>query len=241
MERIDDLEFENLKIIQNPSLYSFSLDPIMLVNLSKVPKNAVVCDLCSGSGIVPILVAGKSKAKKIYAMEIQKELSNLAKKSITLNNLQDKIEFINDEIANYPNYINNNSIDVVYCNPPYAKKGSAILGDNESRNLARIEITTTLSQVVEVASKMLKSGGVFYMIHKANRLQEIMTELNTRNLFAKEIIFFQSNKDAKFHLLFVKAVKDGNLTCEVLPPIIINNADGSMTDQVQSLYSKKSI
>ena len=241
VERVDDLEFNGLKIFQDDELYCFTIDSILLVNLSKIKRDAVVVDLCSGCGIVPILVAGKSMAKEIYAFELQERLANLAKKSVQFNGLDDKVKIINDEIKNYANYSLKNKVDVVYCNPPYSKKESAIIGDNESRNIARLELTTNLGEVVDVASGLLKPNGVFYMVHDAKRLQEIMAKLSLCKLAVKELTFIKGKEQDCPHLIFIKAVKCGKEECKIHLPIVLNGENGELSDAVKCLYSKKSI
>lgn len=241
LERIDDLQCNGLRLVQDTNLYNFTIDAVLLVNLSKVKQNGVVVDLCSGSGIIPILVAGKSKAKKVYAIELQKELYCLAQKSILLNNLESKIEIFNDDIKNYKNHLSKNCADVVYCNPPYSKPNNSIIGENTSRNIARQEITITLKEVVKVASELLKDKGCFYMVHQAKRLQEILFEFANYNLAVKEVTICQSKQGAKPHLVIIKAVKGGKFDLIVNTPLVLNNEDGTLTNEVFALYSKTMI
>lgn len=240
-ERIDDLQCKGGKIIQNSQLYTFANDPILLVNFASIKKGAKVVDMCSGSGVISLLVALKSDAKVVYGLEIQNEMADMSKRSVELNNLQDRVHIICDAVQNYSKYIAKASIDVVFCNPPYFKKNSKKICDNSIKTIARHEVAITLQEVVMYASEMLNSKGVFYLVHQAERLQEICAYCNKYNLAIKELMLVQANKESKPHLAIIKAVKDGAQEMVVLPNLILNKKDGTFTTKVKKMYNKKSI
>lgn len=241
MQRVDDLECNGLKIIQDTELYNFTIDPILLVNLSKIKENAIVVDLCSGGGIIPILVGGKSRAKKIYGIEIQKELCDLANLSLELNKQTDLVKIINDDIKNYGKYLSKGKTDVVFCNPPYMKNESTFTSENVSRTIARQELKVSLEDCVKVGSELLKFGGVYYMVHQIKRLQEIMMLFSKYGLAIKNVCAFKAKVENQPHLVVVRAVKGGKLECNEFDEIVINNEDGTLTDYVKALYAQTEI
>lgn len=238
-ERIDDLQCKGLKIIQNKTLYNFSTDPILLVNFSEIKKDSVVVDFCSGSGIIGMLVAGKSQAKKVYCIELQENLAKMSQRSVELNDLQSKIEIINDSVQNISKYFCNQTVDVVFCNPPYSKINSSVVGQNPLIDICRHEITITLKDVIEQASNILKNKGVFYLVHQSNRLEEIVTEMNKKNIHIKKLCFVQSFEDEKPHLILIKGIKNSKIGTEILPNLVINNEDGSYSQQILKMYNKE--
>lgn len=241
MRTIEDLGCKGLVILQDDDLYKFTNDAILLVNLSKVKKGSFVVDLCSGCGIIPILVAGKSRVSKVVGIEYQKSLYDLAVESVALNKQGDLITFINDDIKNASKYVRNNTVDVVLCNPPYFKLSIGKKCENESKKLAKMEVAITLKDVVCVASKLLKHSGHFYMVHQASRVQEIMSECLNNNLAIKELTFCKSNKKSKPHIIIIDAVKGGKCDCKINDDIVINESDGTYTEVVNKLYNKQSI
>ena len=156
-ERIDDLEYENLKIIQNSEWFCFGIDSVLLSDFAKnIKMNSTVVDIGTGTGIIPILLSKKSKAKKFYAVEIQNDVAEMAKRSIFLNKLEDKIEIINDNVKNINNYIENNTIDVIVTNPPYKKMETGILNENKQKLISRHEVECNLEDIIKISSKLLK-------------------------------------------------------------------------------------
>lgn len=205
-ERLDDLKFNNLFIIQNPNLYCFTSDSVLLANFAKAKQTDKVVDLCSGSGIVGILMQAKTKASYVYLVEIQNELADMSKRSIIYNNLQDKFCVINKTLQNIHKEIGT-GFDVVVCNPPYKQAGGNKLSQNQSINICKHEITVTLEEIVLEASKLLKFGGYFYIINKEERLTDLICYLRKYNLEPKQIEIAKGN-DGNSRVL-VKAKKGG--------------------------------
>lgn len=232
MIRLDDLQINNLKIYQDSSLYNFSTDAVLLANFVEFNKNSVVVDFCSGNGVVGILASAKNFYKKIYLIEIQNVLSNLAKKSVEYNNLED-IEVINDDLKNVCNYINRESVDVVMCNPPYRKEAEHIISENEHLNICNYEIKTNLEEIIINASKILKFGGKLYMINDINRLEETIVILNKHNFKTKVLQIVNPKLNKKANVFLIKAVKGANLGITVPPNIILNDENGNYLVKVK--------
>ena len=240
-ERIEDLGCKGGKIIQNPKWYTFANDPILLVNFAKVKKDAIVCDLCSGSGIIAILVALKSRAKQIYGIELQECVAEMSQRSVQLNNLEEKIKIYQGKIQDYSKFLPKCSMDVVFCNPPYFKKGESFLCDNQIKSISRHEIELNLEDVIRVSNELLNSKGQLYLVHKAQRLQEILHICTKYNLYIKELMLVQAGEKVEPHLVLIKAVKNGNYGTKILPNLILNNPNGTFTEEVNKMYAKEEI
>lgn len=210
-ERIDDLQLNNFKIIQNKEGFCFGIDSILLSEFSKnIKTNSRVLDLGSGTGILSILLCGKTKLKEIIGVEIQKEVYEMSQRSIKLNNLENKIRLINDNILNLNKYFDSNSFDVIVTNPPYKKQNSGIKNQNEKKLISRHEITAKLEDFISIGSMMLKEKGEFYMVHRPERLVDILTLMRKYNIEPKLLKLTCINKDKVPKLVLIKGVKNAN-------------------------------
>ena len=173
-ERIDDLEFKNLKIIQNKDGFCFGIDSVLLSDFAKnIRHNSKVIDLGTGTGIINILLSGKTKASKFIGVEIQEEVAEMAKRSVELNNLEDKITILNENILNLKNLYDARSFDAVVTNPPYKKINTGLINENNKKLISRHEITASLKDFIHISSYLLKDFGEFYMVHRPDRLVDI--------------------------------------------------------------------
>ena len=239
-ERIDDLEFNNLKIIQNKNFFCFGIDSVLISNFctkNKSASNAV--DIGSGSGIISILIASKTRIKHIYGVEIQNEVAEMSKRSIELNHLEDKIEILNIDLKDATKYINPNSIDCVVTNPPYMKNGTGAKNENKQKIIARHEVETTLSEILNISYKLLKDKGEFFMIHRVDRLVDILSEMRAQRLEPKEIQFVHPYVNKSPNLVMLRAVKNGGRELKVLDPLVVYNNNGEYTDEILKIYGKK--
>ena len=171
-ERLDDLQLDGLEIIQKPDGYKFSTDSVLLANFAKAKQNDIYVDLCSGSGVVAILFSWKNKIKTAYAVEIQPQLADMAKRSIEHNKLSDRIKVLNENLNQTYKSLGHESVDVITVNPPYNEVGETSTTDEIA--MATHEIATNLAEIIENASRLLKFGGKFYMVHRADRLVDIL-------------------------------------------------------------------
>ena len=239
-ERIDDLEFNNLKIIQNKNFFCFGIDSVLISNFcakNKRASNAV--DIGSGSGIISILIASKTRIKHIYGIEIQNEVAEMSKRSIELNHLEDKIEILNIDLKDATKYINPNSIDCVVTNPPYMKNGTGAKNENKQKIIARHEVETTLSEILNISYKLLIDKGEFFMIHRVDRLVDILSEMRAQRLEPKEIQFIHPYVNKSPNLVMLRAVKNGGRELKVLDPLVVYNNNGEYTDEILKIYGKK--
>lgn len=206
-ERLDDLQYNNLQIIQHSQKYCFTTDAVLLANFVTAKKESKVVDLCSGSGVIGILVQAKTKAENVTLVELQEYFANMSKRSVELNNLSDKISIINMPLQNISKQIGVEKYDVVVCNPPYKMKNSSLLSQDNELNICKHEIAVTLEEVILESSKLLKYGGYFYTINKEERLTDIICSLRKYKIEPKNITVVPSKKGSS--LVLVKAKKGG--------------------------------
>ena len=239
-ERIDDLEFEDLKIIQNIDGFCFGIDSVLISDFAKnIRNNSVVVDLGTGTGIISILLSKKTLAKKIYGVEIQKEVCEMAKRSVLLNNLQDKIEIINEDIKEISEKLGIQMCDAVVTNPPYKKYGTGVLNEKESKIISRHEKECTLEDVIKQSFKILKDKGSFYMVHRPDRLVDIIFLMRKYKIEPKELRIVYSNMTSKAVLILIKGIKNAGEELKLINPLYIYNEDGTYTDEILRIYNKK--
>ena len=239
-ERIDDLEFKGLKIIQNKDGFCFGIDSILLSDFAKeIKKGSKVIDLGTGTGIIGILLCMKTELSKIMGVEIQKEVYDMAKRSIKLNNLENKFEIINENIKNLENIIETGTFDAVVTNPPYKKIGTGLTNENEKKLISRHEITANLEDFIKVSSKMLKDKGTLYMVHRPDRMVDIIELLRKYKLEPKKIKFVYPNANKDANLILLKAVKNANPFLKIEKPLYVYNQNGEYTDEILKIYGKK--
>lgn len=233
----DILGYKNLKIFQNSEFFSFSLDSIVLANYTNIRINDnKIIDLCSGNAIVPLILSQRCD-KCIDAIEIQKKIYDLGIKSIEYNNLSNRINLYNEDIINYSNVSSNqNKYDLVLCNPPYfVNNKNSIKNLSFEKSIARHEILVNLNDVCLCAKKILKDNGVFSLIHRTDRLIEILETLKRNNLEPKVIKFVHNKNNCESNLVLIQSLKNGKPGLKVDSPLIINNIDGSLTDEYKKL------
>lgn len=239
-ERIDDLEYKNLKIIQNDNNFCFGMDSILLSDFAKnVKPNSTIVDLGTGTGIISILLYGKTKAKKIYGIEIQKEMSDMAYRSIKLNNLEGKVEIINEDIKNILKIFEKNSIDIVVTNPPYKEINRGIINESENKIISRHELKANLEDFIKASSEILKDYGEFYMVNRPERLADIIENLRKYKIEPKNIRLVYSKIDKEPKLILIKAVKNAKKFLKIEKPLIIYDEKSNYTEEIYQIYNKK--
>lgn len=239
MEKINDvLGYDNLKIFQDDNYFSFSLDSIMLANFVSIRlRDSNILDVGTGNAIIPLILSLRTN-KNIVGVEIQDKLVALANKSIIYNNLVDQITIINDDIKNYSKF-NNNKFDVVVCNPPFFKNnGSNYINLSEEKAIARHEITLNLSDLLKCAKILLKSNGNFAMVHRTERLLEIIEEFKKNNIEPKRIQFVYENINKGSTLVLIEGQFNGKPGLIIDKPFILYNLDGSMTEEYNNLLTE---
>ncbi len=238
-ERIDDLEFKGLKIIQNKKGFCFGIDSVLLSDFAKnIKKGSKVIDLGTGTGIINILLSGKTEADSFVGVEIQKEVADMAKRSIELNNLNNKIKILNDNIINLKNIYTKNSFDVVVTNPPYKQINTGLINKEDKKIISRHEITASLEDFLHISSYLLKDFGELYMIHRPERLVDILSIMRKEKIEPKKIKFVYPNKNKKTNLVLIKGIKLGNPFLEFDDNLYVYDNDGNYTNDILKIYNK---
>ena len=239
-ERIDDLQLNHLKMIQNKNGFCYGIDSVLLSDFAKeIPAHSTVLDLGTGTGILGILLCGKTSLSKIYGVDIQEDVCEMASRSILLNHLENKFEIIHDDIKNLTNQFQENTFDAIVSNPPYKKDHSGIKSESETKLISRHEVTASLEDFIRIAAKLLKNNGSLYMVHRPERLADLFYLLRCYRLEPKKLRLVHSYSNSKPKLVLVKATKDAKSFLNIEEPLIIYHQDGSYTDEVLKIYQRE--
>ncbi|MDE0582838.1 tRNA1(Val) (adenine(37)-N6)-methyltransferase [Planococcus sp. A6] len=235
-ERLDYLLAENLRIIQSPSVFSFSLDAVLLARFAYVPKKrGRIVDLCTGNGAIPLFLSARTESS-ITGVELQPRLAGMARRSIEFNGLDGQIDIIEGDVKEIPAQLGYEKFDTVTCNPPYFPAHD--MSDknlSEHMAIARHELHLTLDEAVRSASQLLKQGGKAAFVHRAGRLIDIMAAMRNNRLEPKRIRLVYPKAGKEANTLLIEGIKDGKPDLKVLPPLIVYGDDGEYTEEVRGL------
>lgn len=243
-ERIDDLNINNLKLIQNKEYFMFGMDSVLLSSMVKSNISSVIVDFCTGSAVIPILLTAKVNCNSILGVELQEEMYDLAKRNVELNELSDKIKLINSDIKEYKKiseYIRQNinktgNVDVIVCNPPYKEVGTGHVNENTVKYIARHEEKCSLEDIFISSSKLLKTKGRLYLVHKPERLADLICLARKYNLEVKSIKIMQPTIDKRASIVLLEYVKDGKKGLDISPVIIEFDNTGDYSKQIKEIY-----
>lgn len=238
MEVLNDLVgYKNLKIYQNTEWFSFSLDSVLLPNFVTLNKNIdTIIDLGCGNAPIPLILSTKTDAK-IIGVEIQKDSYDLAKKSIFYNHLDDRIELLNIDMKELRHIYPSDSIDVITCNPPYFKYlETSNLNEDEHKIIARHEKMITLEEIISLSKFLLKNNGVLAMVHRADRLIEIISLFQKYGLEVKKLRFVYPKINMESNMVLIEGRKNGKVGLKLLPPLYAHNEDGSYTEEILKMF-----
>ncbi len=240
-ERIDDLQVNGLKIIQDPAGFCFGIDAVLLSHFIRVKSGERLVEFGTGTGVIPILLSARTAFEKIHAFEVQPEVANMAKRSIRMNDLEEKIEVIEDNLTEVFNHLKAGTIDVVFSNPPYMSGKGGIKNEDVKRRISRHELLCTLEDIIEKASKLLKFRGRFYMIHRPNRMVDILTLCRKYKLEPKEIRMIQPYNDKRPNIFLMMCSKGGQPDLKFLDPLIVYEKNGQYTKEIYDIYDSAQI
>ena len=235
-ERIDDLQRNGFHIIQNTQKFCFGMDAVLLSGFAKVKPNAKVLDLGTGTGIIPILLAAKTKAAHLTALEIQEESADMAKRSVILNHLEDKINIVVGDIKEADSLFQAASFDVITCNPPYMIDTHGLINPDAPKAIARHEILCTLDDVVRNAAKLLKPNGSFFMVHRPFRLAEIITTMTHYKLEPKRMRLVYPYIDKEPNMVLLEGCRGGKSRITIEKPLIVYQSPNVYTDEIYNVY-----
>lgn len=238
MEVLNDLVgYKDLKIFQNTEWFSFSLDSVLLPNFVTLNKNVeTIIDLGCGNAPIPLILSTKTDAK-IIGVEIQKDSYELARKSVLYNHLDDRIELLNIDMKDLRDRYSSDSIDVITCNPPYFKfLETSNLNDDIHKVIARHEKMITLEEIISLSKYLLKNNGVLAMVHRTDRLIEIINLFQKYGLEVKKIRFIYPKINTESNMVLIEGRKNGKTGLKLLPPLYAHNEDGSYTEEVLRMF-----
>ena len=235
------LNFDDMIIYQDDDYFLFSLDSVLLANFVTLKlTDKKVIDLCSGNAPVPMLMSFRTKAR-IFGVELQKYIYDLGIKSIIENNLDGQINLVNADVMNVNKIFDENTFDVVTCNPPYFKYyESSLINNNDGKAIARHEVKIKLEDIIIMAKYLLKNGGTFAMVHRPERLIEIINLMQKNGIVPKKMRLIYPKINKKANMLLIEGVKNGKLGLQILPPLFIHDENGNYVDEIREMFGDDS-
>ncbi|TFE24170.1 tRNA1(Val) (adenine(37)-N6)-methyltransferase [Cohnella luojiensis] len=232
-ERLDDLLTHNLRIIQSPEVFSFSLDAVLLARFAGVPPRGRILDLCTGNGVIPMLLTTRTESS-IDGVEIQPRLADMARRSVELNGLTDKINIIEGDLREWKT--DGDLYDAITVNPPYLPLQSGDYKENHHQAMARHEIGCKLEDVVAACAKSVRIGGRVSMVHRPSRLVDIIDLMRRYRLEPKRIRFVHPRKEAEANMVLIEGTRDGKPEVRLLPPVIVYEDNGEYTPELLAVF-----
>lgn len=224
-------------IMQDTDMFNFSLDSVLLPNFVTINKNIQnILDIGCGNAPIPLILSTKTKAN-IMGVEIQEKVFDLAIKSVKINNLENQIKIVNGDIKKISKELETESFDVITCNPPFFKVNeNSNMNDSEYKKIARHEITLNLEDIIVISKKLLKNNGVLGIVHRPERLVEIIELMKKNNIEPKKMRLVYPKKDKEANILLIEGTKNGKPGLKILPPLYSHDEDGSYTIEVQKYF-----
>lgn len=238
-ERIDDLQLNGLKLIQKKEGFCFGVDAVLLANFVDVKKKDNVIDLGTGTGIIPILLAEKTLAQSIVGIEIQSDMSEMASRSVRMNNLEEKIKIVCIDMKQSMKYFEPGSFNVVVSNPPYISKGSGLVNPLDTKAISRHEIMCSLEDVISISAKLLTSGGQFAMVHRPHRLVDIVSLMRSYSVEPKYLQLIHPQAKKKANLMLIKGTKGGRPELKMMEPLYIYDDKGNYSPEINKIYGRE--
>lgn len=234
-ERLDDLLTHDLNIIQSDEVFSFSMDAVLLARFAAVPKYGRVLDLCTGNGVVPILLSTRTQAQ-LEGIEIQPRLADMARRSVQLNGLQDIITIHEGDLREWVKQTGHDVYDAITVNPPYMPLNGSDIKVNVHQAMARHELGCTLEEVIQACTRLVRHGGKVSMVHRPQRLGEIISLMRQYRLEPKRIRLVHPRAHLEANMVLIEAHKGGKPEVRMLPPLIVYNEEGAYCDEVMEIY-----
>lgn len=234
-ERADDLLRDNLKIIQSDEVFAFSMDAVLLARFCSVPARGRIMDLCTGNGVVPMLVSTRTRAE-LWGVEIQERLADMAARGVAMNGLEDRIRILRGDLKEIHKTVGTGTYDLVTVNPPYMPVTAGEQNANAHFAAARHELYCTLEDVVAACSRLVKYGGKVAMVHRPARLVEILTLMRQYKLEPKRLRFVHPKSEDEANMVLVEGIREGKPDLRLLPPLIVYGPGGDYTPELQKIY-----
>lgn len=235
-ERLDDLQRNGYKLIQNTKIFCFGMDAVLLCAFTRVEKGEEVLDLGTGNGVIPILLKGRTEGKHFTGLEIQDVNVNLARRSVQYNRIEDDVLIVQGDIKEASKIFGGASFDVVTTNPPYMNENHGLKNPESHKAIARHEILCTLEDVIREGTKVLKPGGRFNMIHRPHRLVEIIDLMKKYKVEPKRIRMVHPFADKEANMVLIEGIRGAKPMVKIEPPLVIYESAGVNTEEVKNLY-----
>lgn len=237
-ECIDDLQLNGLMLIQKKDGFKFGIDAVILADFAKNAKSARTLDLCTGTGVVPVLLSAKTETADICALEIQPEICSMAKRTVEYNGLGERIHITEGDLKNAVQIYGKSSFDKITCNPPYIKGGAGLLNSADTKAVSRHEILCSLEDVIKVSSALLMPMGRFFMVHRPSRLADILCLMREHKIEPKTLRLVHPSPYKAANLLLVEGIKNGGRELKMLPPMYVYDERGEYSKEINEIYGR---
>ncbi|HEX2945112.1 MAG TPA: tRNA1(Val) (adenine(37)-N6)-methyltransferase [Clostridia bacterium] len=237
-ERIDDLQYKGLRLIQKKKGFCFGVDAVLLSHFAQVAPADRVVDLGTGTGIIAVLMAAKKNPREVIGLEIQADMAEMAQRSVDLNDIGQKVNIVQGDIKEAVKLFGASSFDAVVSNPPYMGKGGGLLNPADTKAISRHEILCTLQDVISVSARLLRPGGKFSMVHRPQRLADIIFNMRSSGIEPKQLRMVHPSPGKKPNLLLISGTRDGNPELKVLEPLYIYDENGNYSREIDEIYSR---
>lgn len=238
-ECIDDLQLNGLFILQKKNGFKFGIDAVLLSDFAKDAPSARTLDLCTGTGIVPLLLSAKTTAPDICGLEIQSDICDMAKRTVIMNGLLERIHITEGDLNDACEIYGKCSFDKITCNPPYIEFGKGLVNETDTLSWSRHEIKCTLDDVLRVSAQLLKPQGRFFMVHRPSRLADIICGMRQYNIEPKKLRFVHPSAEKAANLILIEGARGGGRELKMLTPLYVYRADGGYTDEINKIYNRK--
>lgn len=235
-ERIDDLQRNGYRIIQNPERFCFGMDAVLLAGFAKDAAGKRLLDIGTGTGILPLLLEARTEILQLFGLEIQEESADMARRSVKLNGLEEKIKIVTGDIKEADKLFEAASFGVITCNPPYMIGQHGLQNAEMTKTIARHEVCCTFQDIAEMTAKLLRPGGHFYLVHRPFRLAEILVTLSCSRLEPKRMQLVYPFADKEPNMVLIEAVRGGRPRMTVEKPLIVYESPGVYTEEIYNIY-----
>ncbi len=237
-ETLEDLQCGGLFLIQKEKGFRFGTDAVLLAGYAKNIKSKCTLDLCTGSGIVPILLSHKTDTPEIHGIEIQEDIADMAKRSVLYNNLEERVHIKNGDLKEAMSYYKPSSFDLITCNPPYMKAGSAILNQSDTKVISRHEVLCNLEDVIKISARLLKYNGHLVIIHRPNRLTDVLSQMRDNFIEPKTLRFIHTSFNKPPTLFIADGMFMAKRDIKILPPLIMYDDNGKESPELREIYER---
>ena len=237
-ERIDDLERNGLVLIQNAKRFRYGVDAVLLSWFARAKEGERVLDLCTGTGVIPILMTAKTKAKHFTGLEIQKEVADMAARSVKLNRLEERVSMVQGDVKEASVIFGGASFDVITVNPPYLAADGGLHNEDQSKAVSRHELLCSLEDVIRESSRVLRPGGRLYMVHRPFRLTDIIVLMQQYRISTRRLCMVYPRVTREANLVLIEGIRGGKTQIKAEAPVILQEENGEETLLVKQIHGR---